>query len=406
MMRLTILQSYTFLLLFAAATNANGQSIDLSTKEKVLTKISSTIEGQAYVSNISFQGIQDSINKRKARFQEIDRVDDFVVEVNEMLSRYQVSHLSLWGPEYVNERKTTSSLGIGARMSQVQSGYFVNKVVRNSPAARAGIQPGDLITAVNGQQLISSAPLYGEAEDSISLTVRRDGSNRTFGLQFFKHRPYARDTLFWWQNQIPVIEINSFRGNLYDRELVEKLFSKILNQDTLILDIRGNGGGSSEHVRHLLSMVLPQKSICQYVVHREEYHSFLKQKRREPQTLQELAVHGNNILDPMKQKKKWKPFQGTLMILVDERSGSAADVFPACIQDLNRGRIIGNRTAGKTLIGDIMDLPGGMQLLFPIGESVRLNGARLEGNGVEPDIKFSRQETAQLSVMLSKVREE
>ncbi|MFQ5527329.1 MAG: S41 family peptidase [Thermoanaerobaculia bacterium] len=87
------------------------------------------------------------------------------------------------------------------------------------------------------------------------------------------------------------------------------------------------------------------------------------------------------------------PYLRPLAVLVDGRSGSGGDVFPATIQSLGRGLIIGTPTAGKTLSGDDAKLPGGYVLFFPHAEIVRIDGKRMEANPLQPDVLLSAEQT-------------
>ena len=174
------------------------------------------------------------------------------------------------------------------------------------------------------------------------------------------------------------------------------LFSKASNTKKIVLDLRSNGGGSSENVRHLLSMIIPSSITCQYFIHREDYDKFLKKYKRSPNSIKELVDFRGRRFTPKRSWLNRNPeiYKGEIMVIIDERSGSGGDIFPICVQDVKRGLVIGRKSAGKVLAGDRTSLNKGMSLIYPTGESIRLNGTRLEGNPCIPDIEFSREETA------------
>lgn len=385
--------AFCFCLIFLLSSTIVAQ-LSQEIRDDVVESIADRLKKRGYAASTTFQDIDSVFYHFKSQIDTTTSLNSFVVVLNSVLETYGLSHFTVWDPEYVRSRAKASETALGARFSKTDHGYFVNTVMRKSPAADAGIRRGDLLITVNEEKLQNSDALYGQDGDEIEIDLVRDGDTLRRTLRFFPHRPYSRDSLYWIEDGVAVIEVHSFRRNLYDRALIESFFAQVANARGLILDLRSNGGGYSEHVRHLLAMIIEPGTTCQYVVHREEYDRFVARENREPSSLHELALYVNNRFDPMRMARDHTMYSGPLVVLVDERCGSGGDVFPACVQDVERGVVIGHITAGKVLAGDIIDLPLGMQLLYPTGEAIRLNGTRLEGNGVSPDLVMRREDAA------------
>jgi carboxyl-terminal processing protease len=84
-----------------------------------------------------------------------------------------------------------------------------------------------------------------------------------------------------------------------------------------------------------------------------------------------------------------KGYKGKLAVLVDTYSASAADIFPAAIQEHRRGIIIGTRSSGALIGSKVAYLPRGYRLTHPFVEVLTSQGNRLESNGVVPDIELN-----------------
>jgi carboxyl-terminal processing protease len=79
-------------------------------------------------------------------------------------------------------------------------------------------------------------------------------------------------------------------------------------------------------------------------------------------------------------------FTGPVAVLIDRNSASTSEIFAAGLQELGRGVVVGDRSAGAALPSYIIDLPGGALLQFAAADFVTPKGFRIEGNGVTPDI--------------------
>jgi hypothetical protein len=82
-------------------------------------------------------------------------------------------------------------------------------------------------------------------------------------------------------------------------------------------------------------------------------------------------------------------YTGTLVILVDGLSASSAEEFSGAMQAAGRAAIVGQRTAGKVLVSDIVQLPNGALFLYPLAQTVLCNGTILEGRGVIPNVEVT-----------------
>lgn len=372
----------------------DDQPISDSDKKVAIKKIIKKLKKSGYAYNQTFQDIDQRIKANQSNIDTTSTIETFVLTVNTVFESYGLSHLWVWTPEDMNSRISNSTVDIGASLTSTEKGYFVSRVTEAGVADKGGIRPGDYLTQKYGKDLISRNQLRGIEGEKANISLLRGNERMQINIEYFAHRPFSRSSVYSPDNKTAIITVPTFRFNVYNRDRIESLFDEARSAERIIIDLRSNGGGFSGNVQHLLSMIIPSSTVCQYFVHREDHDKFYRKHNRSPNSLNELTDFAGRTFTPLKVKDPSKVYNGEVIVLIDERSGSAGEVFPSCVQDIERGIVVGNVSVGKVLSGDDYALVLGMTLFYPTGESLRLNGERLEGNGCIPDIKMTREETA------------
>ncbi len=376
-------------------TYRDTDKITLKEKAAIIDKISSILKNDGYAFNQTFNDIDVKLAKHRASIDTTTTIGSFVSSLKPVFKSYGLSHLRIRTPEQVSNRKRGMHVGIGASLVKTDSGYFVTRVVNHGVADLAGIKWGDFLISENNNRITSAAQLKHKPHTITNIQLKRRNKLKSLKVKYFEHPIFSKDSLFWLDDEIAVIAINSFRNDAYDKSAIESMFSEADHAKKIVLDLRSNGGGASGNLRHLLSMVVPYEQVCQYFIYREDHEGFVNEYKRRPNSFKELVDYNERGLKPAFQFWWEKTYQGEIIIIIDENSGSAADIFPVCIQDLNRGTIIGKQSIGQVLFGNVEGLNLGMEFMYPTGEAVRLNKAvNLEGHGCVPDISFSRENTA------------
>ena len=90
----------------------------------------------------------------------------------------------------------------------------------------------------------------------------------------------------------------------------------------------------------------------------------------------------------LRVKRQRKPFAGRVVVLINETSGSAAEVAALAMREIGQISVFGEPSAGAVLMSNSQTLTGGFELLYPQYDYVSAKGRRLEGNPVKPDIKI------------------
>jgi len=184
--------------------------------------------------------------------------------------------------------------------------------------------------------------------------------------RFRKNPRYAWRYWTYEKEKVVVAKLYSF---MITDDLVNKLMDKIHDARALILDLRGNPGGSVDALQ-----------IAAGAFFEDEIQLGTQRDRKSTKPLKS------------KRPKSKRLFAGDLVVLVDAATASSAEILARVIQIEKRGAVVGDRTAGTVMLAEHLSLAAGNAIrLIPYGASVTVadllmkDGQRLEGRGVEPD---------------------
>jgi carboxyl-terminal processing protease len=262
--------------------------------------------------------------------------------------------------------------GIGVWLRSDESGLVgIAGVVPTSPAEFANLQEGDLIQSVDGQttqdkSLDTVAKLLsGKPNTTAILSVNRSEETLTFSVKRTELRsnPVQLKKL---KNEIVLISINEFtRGTA--RSMRSALAASGAERSGIILDLRGNPGGLLVEATDVAGAFLNGGAVVEFY-----------KPGKSPEIFN--ATGDGDSITP-------------LVVLVDRGTASAAEIVAAALQDRNRAVIVGERTFGKAAVQDLTELSNGAAIELTIGYYLTPNGKRLEGQGLDPDILVSSNES-------------
>jgi carboxyl-terminal processing protease len=255
--------------------------------------------------------------------------------------------------------------GIGIDIAPKPQGLLVQDVFAGSPAARAGLTTGDVITHAGATSLanrsskFSSALIKGRPGTAVMLTVQRGANRRTVRVvRADVTVPVAAGRILHYKGStLGYVDLTSFAQGSGDevRDQVDRLRSQ--GAKALILDLRENGGGLLEEGVNVASIFIPDGTIVS------------TDGRSQPR--QVYMAKGHAI-----------PTSVPLVVLVDHNTASAAEIVTGALQDRGRATVVGTRTYGKGVFQEIQPLFNGGALDFTIGEYFTPNGHNLGGGGV------------------------
>ncbi len=368
-------------------SSAFAQTVDKDPKVKqaVMEKLKTTIDRFAFVPNTDFKKLNDFLDANKEKIEGAKDDEEFVRGINDALRKFGFSHIVLNTPKSTERRNTGKTVGIGFQSSVTPEGLLIIRVVEGAPASEVKLEPGDLITEVDGQKADGPGKIAGEEGTKVRLKVKkRSGKVETYELT---RRPFStirKEELTWVDKNTAKISVWSFDMRNYDSKNVAELIDKAKDAKNLIIDLRFNGGGAVVNLMHLAGFFISSEDTMGYMIDRGTYTRFEKENGRKPNSLIEASSMGR----AMKPRSSTGPvYKGNVVVLVNEGSGSAAEIFAAAMKEIYGASVVGSKSAGAVLVSVIVDATNGFSMQYPISDYVTLRGTRLEGNGVVPDVE-------------------
>jgi carboxyl-terminal processing protease len=297
----------------------------------------------------------------------IEDPDAFYEALNEALRAGENQHLYVYRPgRDLFNRDAADDRLVGAAARDLDGHVFVDDVWEGGPAHEAGLRYGDELLPIEGQAPFLD-PIPADLE-TITLWVRRSRDTEPF---FLTIEPVAGDTLWYLAEStrasIQTVQMGACRIGLIhlrtfaDKSLVEELATgaHFNETDGLIVDLRGNRGGEIRLAGEMLDLLSREPSV--WIQYRNRQYPFPATSWNRP-----------------------------LVVLVDEQTRSAAELYAAAVQIRKLGTLVGSPTAGQVQGSRLFSLPDGSRLLVPITRVTLPGGAPLEEEGVIPDFIVPR----------------
>jgi carboxyl-terminal processing protease len=364
------------------------------------------------LNGLDWQAIHDSTRPLVAKAQSMDEVR---AALTGMLAKLSASHYAiipadLYKPVADADEAPSGDATAGITPVVIDGKALVGRVEPNSPAAHAGVRPGMVLDSVAGAKVspllemagtVGDAAAQREAQRMVQRSVSRkmngpagatlqldvvDSNGIAKHLEMKRTAPEGKLVTFGnLPEQRVIFEsrlLPSGAGYLRFNEFLDpvslmprfeaavKSFSK---SPGIILDLRGNPGGIG-----IMAM-----GIAGFFIDRDG-QKLGEMKMRET-TLKFVIFPRPEI------------YRGRLAILVDGGSASTTEILAQGLQDLQRARVFGTRTAGAALPSDIIRLPDGDGFQYAQATYTSEKGRVLEGSGVTPDVEVRQTQEALLA---------
>ena len=234
--------------------------------------------------------------------------------------------------------------GIGAliRKHQKLDRVVIDEPYENMPAAEAGLKKGDVILSIDDSMMTDKSVSYvsehlrGEPGTSFLLKVMRPSTGKLMSFKITRRNIKLPELPYYGikEGDVGYINLSSFTEGC-SKDMRKALIDlKKQGATSLILDLRGNGGGSEQEAVDILNLWLP-KGI-----------TVVENRGKIPQASKEYKTRVEPLDTIM-----------PLVVLVNGETASASEITSGAIQDLDRGIIVGTRTYGKGLVQIPIDLP-------------------------------------------------
>ncbi|MBT4917045.1 S41 family peptidase [Candidatus Peregrinibacteria bacterium] len=259
--------------------------------------------------------------------------------------------------------------GIGAELTVENNDLVVVSPLRNSPAEKAGLLPGDVIYMIE-EEFANDMTLFdaimnirGEKGTTVTLTILREGLSEPFDVSIVRDSIDIESvTIEELDGEIVYLSVNQFNDKTND-EFSKAISEMILDEpEGIIVDLRFNGGGYLDIAVELLSYLLP--SDTEAVV--------IKQRGKDDDV---MNTNGNP-----------KVLNVPLVVLVNGGSASASEILAGAIQDHKRGVIMGTQSFGKGTVQEVISFSDGSSMRMTIAKWFTPDGRDINKVGLTPDI--------------------
>lgn len=358
MRKFLLLLLTVFTLLPAAAQRRSGaelEGIDVEMIRKL--QIAQLAITQLYV---------DSVDQKKL-------VEDAINGMIEKLDPHS-AYSDAEATKKLNEPLEGNFEGIGIQFNMLEDTVVVIQTISKGPSEKAGLLPGDRLVTVDDTTIAGvkmsrediMKKLRGPKDTKVKLGVFRYGNS---DLIYFtvKRDKIPVNTLgasYMVTPTIGYIELDRFGATSGEevKEAIKQL--KKEGMQALILDLQTNGGGYLGAAFEVANQFLPKDALVVYTEGRTTPRQVFK------------AEGGGNFLE------------GSLVVLVDETTASAAEIVSGAVQDHDRGTIIGRRTFGKGLVQRPIDLPDGSMIRLTVSHYYTPSGRCIQ----KPYVKGQKEE--------------
>ena len=256
--------------------------------------------------------------------------------------------------EAVNSDLKGSFSGIGIQFTIQQDTIHVNNVIQGGPSEKVGLMAGDRIIEVDDSAFVgkivtnyeSMKRLKGPKGSEVKLGVFRPGEKETLHFTIVRGDIPVKsvDAAYMLNDKFGYIKVNKFGETTYPELLISLAKLNQANCEGVVIDLRGNTGGYMGAAIQMVNEFLPKNRLIVYT-----------QGRKSPR--ENYTSNGTGSSQKM-----------PIVVLMDEGSASASEIFAGAIQDNDRGTIIGRRSFGKGLVQQPID--------FSDGSAIRLTIAR------------------------------
>ncbi len=308
--------------------------------------------------------------------------DLFVGAIDGMIKSLNDPHTAFLKPQQREELQIETKGeygGLGIVIGIRDNKLTVISPIEDTPAERAGIQAGDKIVKINGEDVKDPKldevvkQLRGKPGTEVTISIEREGVDElidyTLTRETIKLKAVKSAVI---KTNIGYVKIISFNKNAPEelKESLEELKKKKIKG--LIVDVRNNPGGLLDVAVKIVDFFISDGLIVYTRARKGVFNPFLNQ---------DYYAHRQRTLIPDDMP---------MVVLINHGSASASEIFAGAIQDHKRGIIVGLKSFGKASVQSVIDLDDGYGLRYTTAFYYTPNGRKIHKKGIEPDIEVEQ----------------
>src|SRR5690242_2917185 len=265
--------------------------------------------------------------------------------------------------------------GLGIEVTMENGVIKVVSPIDDTPASKAGLQPGDLIFALDGEPVQGMTlqeavdKMRGKVGSSIKISLRRANVKDPIDLTLTRETIKVKAVRFRLEGDVGYIRVTSFTEQATSgvTDAVEKIKKETGNKlKGYVLDLRNNPGGLLDQAISMVDAFLDKGEIVSV-------------KARKPEDVQRWNAKPGDIANGL-----------PIVVLVNGGSASASEIVAGALQDHHRGIILGTRTFGKGSVQTIMQVTGGGAIRLTTALYFTPSGRSIQKEGIKPDIEVQQ----------------
>ncbi|MCK9155778.1 MAG: S41 family peptidase [Paludibacteraceae bacterium] len=272
----------------------------------------------------------------------------------------------------VNEELEGSFSGIGVQFNIQRDTVMIVSVISGGPSEKLGVLPGDRIVTVNDSTFVGKEitnekvvnKLRGPKGTKVKVGIKRNGAKDLLSFEIVRGDIPVNsiDAYYKIGSDIGYVKVNRFGGSTYEEFFKALMAMKESGAEKFIVDLRGNSGGYLDAAISMINEFLGKGDMIVYTEGNANSRT-------------DAIADGNGRFKTNR-----------VMVLIDEWSASASEIFAGAIQDNDRGLIVGRRSFGKGLVQQQFPLLDGSALRLTIARYYTPSGRCIQkpyGNGEE-----------------------
>lgn len=310
----------------------------------------------------------------KNYYKEIDRETLYGGAITGMVNALEDPYSTYMTPEETEQFELmleNQFVGIGVQIEQTVSGGYITKVFEDSPAEKAGLAEGDVFSTVDGTDVLGmsidelSSLVRGPEGSEVEIGIKRAGEVEDITFKIKRESIELVDltyAMYGTNNDVGYIKINDFTGDIHSQFSSAYKDLKLNGMNTLIIDVRDNGGGYLEEVLNIVNMFADDSKPI--------YQEKIKDKVTD-------EVYGTKTKENIE-----------VAVLINENSASASELLAAALDEINGSVLIGTTTYGKGTAQTAKTYSDGSTIKYTYAQWLTPDGNWINEVGVAPTIEL------------------